>query len=104
MDFDDINAFVLGLRDPAAYQNTFGVPTTFQGDFNGDDDLDFDDISDFVDALSGVGRQQAVPEPSTAGVVRVNESAGSLTRGSGFIARISEGLAPARLSDLVDSV
>ena len=65
VDFDDIDAFVLGLNDPTAYENMFGVPPSLKGDTDGDDDLDFDDILGFVNALSGGSVVTPVPEPAT---------------------------------------
>jgi hypothetical protein len=69
VDFDDISAFVLGLNDPVAYEEMFGVPSSLKGDIDGDGDLDFDDISGFVALLSagqsGGVRTAAVPEPSS---------------------------------------
>ena len=62
-DFDDIHDFVLGLNDPAGYEDQFGVPPALKGDIDEDGDFDFDDIPGFV-ALLG-GSQHAVPEPST---------------------------------------
>jgi hypothetical protein len=62
-DFDDIDDFVLGLNDPAAYEAQFGVHPALKGDTDGDDDLDFDDIVGFVDILSSGA--VAVPEPPT---------------------------------------
>jgi hypothetical protein len=45
---DDIDGFVLGLKDPAAYEATYGVPAQLNGDIDQDGDLDFDDIDDLV--------------------------------------------------------
>ncbi|MFV2069769.1 MAG: hypothetical protein ACC645_22615, partial [Pirellulales bacterium] len=52
IDFDDIDDFVLGLRDPVAYAAAVGLPAAFHGDTDGDGDLDFDDIRGFVAILS----------------------------------------------------
>jgi hypothetical protein len=64
-DFDDIDDFVLGLNDPVAYENMFGVPPSLKGDTDADEDLDFDDIEGFVQILQGPAPVQ-VPEPATA--------------------------------------
>ncbi len=65
VDFDDIDDFVLGLNDAAAYQAVFGLPPSAKGDTDSDGDLDFDDIQGFVNLLGvGVtGDARAVPEP-----------------------------------------
>jgi hypothetical protein len=63
VDFDDIDEFVLGLNNPAEYENQFGLPAHIKGDTDGDGDLDFDDINGFVNLLSGSG-VEPVPEPS----------------------------------------
>jgi hypothetical protein len=67
IDFDDIDAFVLGLNDPSAYEDQYGAAPIEKGDIDGDGNLDFDDIDGFV-ALLGAGLAsggaQAVPEPS----------------------------------------
>jgi hypothetical protein len=63
VDFDDIDDFVLGLNNPAAYEALYGMSPTVKGDTDDDDDLDFDDIAGFVNILSGGA--QAVPEPAT---------------------------------------
>jgi hypothetical protein len=65
VDFDDIDDFVLGLNNPQAYEDIFGVPPELKGDIDGDGDLDFDDIDDFVGILSGgsLHSLQSVPEP-----------------------------------------
>jgi hypothetical protein len=44
---------VLGLRDAALYEATYGVPPATNGDTDGDGDLDFDDIPGFVALLGG---------------------------------------------------
>jgi hypothetical protein len=64
-DFDDIEGFVLGLRDPEAYELIWGVPAPLKGDTDTDGDLDFDDIAGFT-ALLGGGAARALPEPGTA--------------------------------------
>jgi hypothetical protein len=66
-DFDDIDDFVLGLNDAAAYENMFGVPPSLKGDTDGDEDLDFDDIEGFVGILQGGGAVR-VPEPASAAI------------------------------------
>jgi hypothetical protein len=63
VDFDDIDDFVLGLNNPAAYEDLYGIPPGVKGDTDDDDDLDFDDIAGFVAILQG-GGGLAVPEPS----------------------------------------
>jgi len=70
VDFDDINDFLLGLNDPAAYLATVGHGSSAGGDLDGDGDQDFDDIDGFVDRLVGgspirAATSQAVPEPGT---------------------------------------
>jgi hypothetical protein len=50
-DFDDIDDFVLGLTDQAAYEEQYGVAPSIQGDMDDDGDQDFDDIDDFVALL-----------------------------------------------------
>jgi hypothetical protein len=66
VDFDDIDDFVLGLTDPMAYENQFGVPPLAKGDTDGDGEFDFDDIVGFVALLTGAASEtaHAVPEPS----------------------------------------
>jgi len=70
IDFDDIDAFVLGLNNPAEYENMFGVPPSLRGDTDGDGDQDFDDVSGFVSLLV-CGCQQTVPEPSSISLLMV---------------------------------
>jgi hypothetical protein len=71
VDFDDIDDFVLGLTDPMAYENLFGVPAFAKGDTDRDGDLDFDDIGGFVALLTGPASEgiRAVPEPSVLVVI-----------------------------------
>ncbi len=69
VDFDDIDDFVLGLQDPAAYQAVYGLPADRKGDTDGDFDLDFDDIGGFVDRLSPISAPVSAPEPSTLALV-----------------------------------
>ncbi|MFV1969152.1 MAG: hypothetical protein ACC628_27340 [Pirellulaceae bacterium] len=52
LDFDDIDALVLGLADPDGYEVVYGAPPNSNGDTDGDGDLDFDDIPGLVDLLS----------------------------------------------------
>jgi hypothetical protein len=54
LDFDDIDDFVLGLGDDAAYEEQYGLPASAKGDCDGDGDIDFDDIPYFVAMLSGL--------------------------------------------------
>jgi len=56
VDFDDIQAFVLGLNDAAGYEAAFGIGGQVKGDTDGDGDLDFDDIPGFVALLGGQRR------------------------------------------------
>lgn len=68
VDFDDIDDLVLGLNDPAGYEDQLGVPPALKGDADGDGDLDFDDIDDFVAVLTNPSTSAAkryVPEPSS---------------------------------------
>jgi predicted outer membrane repeat protein len=53
INFDDINAFVLALSDPAAYAVAFPSCDRLKADCNGDGLVDFDDINAFVAVLSG---------------------------------------------------
>lgn len=73
LDFDDINAFVLGLKTPDVYETMFGVPTALKGDLDDDGDLDFDDIEPFAEALrenlTAAVSALAVPEPSTGTLI-----------------------------------
>ena len=52
VNFDDVDAFVLALFDPAGYQTHYGYPATQAGDLNCDGLVDFDDISPFVALLT----------------------------------------------------
>jgi MYXO-CTERM domain-containing protein len=66
IDFDDIDDFVLGLNDPAAYAAMFGVPPLMRGDTDNDGDNDFDDIGLFVTTILTSGNAaspEAIPEP-----------------------------------------
>ena len=63
INFNDIDDFVLGLNDPLAYEDRFGVQPDVTGDMDGDGDIDFDDISGFVNLLNA-GGVSSVPEPS----------------------------------------
>ncbi len=68
LDFDDIDAFVLGLKTPDVYEVRFGVPAGLKGDLDGDGDLDFDDIVPFAEQLRGnlaAASAFAAPEPSS---------------------------------------
>lgn len=70
VDFDDIDAFVLGLNNPADYEAQFGVPPSLKGDEDGDGDQDFDDITGFVQRLTGPPSETAdVPEPGLAALL-----------------------------------
>ncbi len=62
VDFDDIDAFVLGLTDPAGYEVVYGLPSSLKGDLDDDGDHDFDDIAGFVAELTG-SPSTRVPEP-----------------------------------------
>jgi hypothetical protein len=64
VDFADVEPFVLGLNDPLAFANQFGLPPADRGDMDTDGDFDFDDINQFA-ALLAVSGVQAVPEPSS---------------------------------------
>jgi len=65
VDFDDLDDFVLALRDRDAYEARFDLPSRVSGDTDGDGDHDFDDIPGLVDILSGaLSGPVGVPEPS----------------------------------------
>jgi hypothetical protein len=68
VDSDDIDDFVLGLNDAAAYESKFGIPPSARGDMDGDGDHDFDDIRGFVAAtlVNGQAGVQSIPEPGSA--------------------------------------
>jgi hypothetical protein len=51
--FDDINAFVMRLSDPATYSTTYPNCPDFNGDINGDGGVDFGDINPFVTLMVG---------------------------------------------------
>jgi hypothetical protein len=51
VNFDDINAFVLALSDPAAYAAAFPSCDRLKADCNGDGLVNFDDIDPFVALL-----------------------------------------------------
>ncbi len=53
VSFDDINAFVLALSNPAGYPVAYPACNLMNGDCNADGAVDFDDINDFVALLSG---------------------------------------------------
>jgi hypothetical protein len=55
VDFDDINAFILALSDPATYHVAFPDCNILNADCNGDGVIDFGDINAFVWILSGGG-------------------------------------------------
>jgi len=63
VDFDDIDAFVLGLNRPDLFESVFGAPPLPNGDSDGNGRLDFDDIPGFVSLLTFSG--QPAPEPSS---------------------------------------
>jgi hypothetical protein len=67
VDFDDVDNFVLGLNDAAAYKSMFGISSSVGGDTDGDGDHDFDDIDGFVTIVVAHMNAHAatVPEPST---------------------------------------
>ncbi|MEM7627158.1 MAG: polysaccharide lyase 6 family protein [Planctomycetota bacterium] len=69
INFSDINAFVVGLSDPGAYEALYGREAVVNGDLNGDGFFDLSDVEPLA-ALLGPGSSalllQAVPEPTTA--------------------------------------
>ena len=67
IDFDDIDPFVLGLREPDEYEEIFGLPPDVKGDTDGD--LDFDDIAGLVNILSN--NKQTIPEPSSCALLAI---------------------------------
>ena len=60
----DVAAFVLGLTDPEAYRELYGVSPALFGDANRDGALNTADVAAFVQRL--VAGQSAVPEPGSA--------------------------------------
>ncbi|OHB77066.1 MAG: hypothetical protein A2W31_10035 [Planctomycetes bacterium RBG_16_64_10] len=68
VDFDDIPGFVLGLTNPSAYLNQYGMSAALHGDLDQSGSFDFDDIQPFVALLSAGGSARAgvqpVPEPA----------------------------------------
>jgi hypothetical protein len=75
IDADDIDDFVLALRNPDAYCNSHSVCGSQSGNMDGMNGLDFDDIDEFATALQNRGIPFAaaaierafagVPEPGT---------------------------------------
>jgi hypothetical protein len=76
LDMDDLDDFLLGLTDPAAYEAAYRVPASLRGNtdfvtfspttnlFFSDLDLDYDDISRFVGHLrNGTQPSPALPLP-----------------------------------------
>ena len=53
IDVGDIDAFVLALTDPAAYEATYGDCDLYTADCNDDGDVNFFDIDCFVGLLTG---------------------------------------------------
>ena len=68
VDFDDVGPFVLGLNDPGAFLDQFGLPPADRGDMDTDGDLDFDDINRFAMVLT-VRPVQTVAEPSSVALL-----------------------------------
>lgn len=68
VDFDDVAAFVLGLRSSAEYEDVYGVPPVTRGDLDGSGRFDFDDIDEFVALLRRASQRAAgqIPEPAAA--------------------------------------
>jgi len=52
IDADDLDDFVLALRNPPAYAALRHLPAALAGDLDGDGDLDFDDIDELLDLLA----------------------------------------------------
>ena len=77
LDNGDADAFALAIRDPNSYTVDFflcGSPPTLHGNFDGDVDFDFDDITGFVSELEATGSMSAllasriilgIPEPTS---------------------------------------
>ncbi|MFV2066943.1 MAG: tail fiber protein [Pirellulales bacterium] len=66
VDFDDIDAFQLGLNDPQGYEAIYCATSAFNGDMDQDGGHDFDDIAGFVVAINAplTDGATAVPEPA----------------------------------------
>jgi hypothetical protein len=93
VDFDDVDDFVLGLSDAAAYEMLHGLPPSNRGDLDQDGDIDFDDIALLVDlfqeAFSSGGAARAVPEPGAGslglfGLVMFVCAVGARVRGENY--------------------
>ncbi len=93
LDNDDVDLFILALRDRLAYEMTelpggavIGISADITGDIDYDGDLDFDDIQPFIESLEGSAAAYAakmllgipIPEPSTAALLLI---AGALCKG-----------------------
>ena len=53
VDSDDLDGFVLGLTDPAAYEAQYGVSPVMHGNLNQDGYLDINDVEPFVGLVGG---------------------------------------------------
>ncbi len=68
IDLEDIEPFILALKDPSAYQRMHGVAPVVIVDADADGDLDFDDIDGFLQLI-----QPAVSQSAALGIVLINE-------------------------------
>jgi len=68
LDAADIDAMVLALRNPVAYESGYGLPAAAGGDADQDGDMDFDDIDELlalVAAASSASASEADIAPSS---------------------------------------
>lgn len=65
LDFDDVEAFVLGLNHPDEFEVMYGLAPVLRGDMDQNGTFDFDDIALFSAVFGEPPAAQAVPEPAS---------------------------------------